>query len=417
MNERKVTIIVIVAMVCIGVLFYLNSTGDKKRYHWFENYRAASDQPYGASFIKKMVESYRPDGKFTFNDRKPLSKLLVDVSDQPNTDYVFIGESVHLDEKSASALAHFIEAGGNALIASLTPPESLLAAMYYAECGYPVEYDYHRSVSVGLNFYHADLKTRQAVPYAFRFGTEDVDYSWEYFSEKIFCDSTRSVAALGYQDSERVNFIRIRVGTGNLYLHTNPLVFTNYFLTDRAKVAYASSVFSHLDGRDIIWDEFSKIPLPSSTNSYDSPLYYIMQQPSLKYAWWLLLATVLIYVFFAAKRKQRAIPVIEPKSNTSLEFVNMISRLYYKNGNHLDMAHKKMRYFLYFVRFKYGIHAEKFSDAHIRRLSEKSKVELSEVAVIFSRYYLIEEKFKNNIEANRLVDLYDSIDNFYKQSK
>ena len=76
-----------------------------------------------------------------------------------------------------------------------------------------------------------------------------------------------------------------------------------------------------------------------------------------------------------------------------------------------------MRYFLYFVSSKYGIHAEKFKDEHIRRLAEKSKVSLPEVEVIFSRYYLIEERFKNNIEANRLVDLYDSIDNFYKQSK
>ena len=81
------------------------------------------------------------------------------------------------------------------------------------------------------------------------------------------------------------------------------------------------------------------------------------------------------------------------------------------------MAHKKMKYFLYFVRSKYGIHAEKFRDEHIRRLAAKSKVNLSDVEVIFSRYYLIEEKFKTNIEANRLVDLYDSIDNFYKLSK
>ncbi len=416
MNERRTTVIVIIAVLCVGVLFYLNSD-TRKRFNWFENYRAASDQPYGAAFIRKMVESYRPQGKFIFNDKTPLSRLLEDVSDPANTDYVFIGESVHLDEKSSIALARFIESGGNALIASLTPPETLINEMYHEECGFPIEYEYHRSISVDLNFYHGDLKTNQAVPYAFRFGATDTEYFWEYFSEKVFCDSTRTLTALGHQDSARVNFVRIRSGKGNLYLHSNPVVFTNYFLTDPAKVAYASGVFSHLDGKDIIWDEFSKIPVPNSTNSYDSPLYYIMQQPSLKYAWWLLLATVLIYVVFGAKRMQRVIPVIEAKSNTSLEFVNMISRLHYKNGNHLDMAHKKMKYFLYFVRSKYGIHTERFNEAHIRRLAEKSKVNLSEVEVIFSRYYLIEEKFKNNIEANRLVDLYDSIDNFYRQSK
>ena len=111
------------------------------------------------------------------------------------------------------------------------------------------------------------------------------------------------------------------------------------------------------------------------------------------------------------------IPVLERKRNTSLEFVNLISRLHYRNGNHLDMAHKKMKYFLYFVRSKYGIHAEKFGNEQIRKLAEKSKVRVADVEVIFSRYYLIEERFKNNIEANRLVDLCDAIDNFYKHSK
>ena len=102
------------------------------------------------------------------------------------------------------------------------------------------------------------------------------------------------------------------------------------------------------------------------------------------------------------------IPVIEAKTNSSLEFVNLVSRLYYKNGNHLDMAHKKMKYFLYFVRSKYGIHAEKFKEDQIRRLAEKSKVALGEIEAIFHQYYLIEDRFKQNIEANRLVDLYDA---------
>src|SRR5690606_3172074 len=148
-----------------------------------------------------------------------------------------------------------------------------------------------------------------------------------YFSDRIFCDSTRSITPLGYQEDGGVNFIRIAAGNGNLYLHSNPLVFTNYFLTNEENVAYASAVFSHLRGKGIVWDEYSKIPFAGNNNAYNSPLYYILQQPSLKYAWWLLLLTVLLYVVFAARRTQRVIPVIDPKTNSSLEFVNLISSL------------------------------------------------------------------------------------------
>jgi hypothetical protein len=417
MRENRVTIIVVCAVLVIAVLFYFNATSKLPKYQWFENYRASSDQPYGLSILQQMLERHRPGKQFLVNDKKPLSHLLNEVRDPASTDYVFIGQSIFLDEAGTSALAKFIEAGGDVLIAAQEPPEQLLDAVYFKECDVSVEYKTNFIQDVKLNFYHEDLHTEEGVGYAYRLVTKDSPYSWDYFSGSIFCDSTRSVAALGYMDEDKVNFIKIAVGLGNLYIHSNPLVFTNYHLTDRRKVSYAGSVFAHLDGEDIIWDEFSKIPTYGNNHEYDSPLYYILQQPSLKYAWWLLLLTVLLYAVFAAKRKQRPVAVMEPKSNTSLEFVNMIARLHYKNGNHLDMAHKKMRYFLYFVRSKYGIHAEKFSDEHIRRLSEKSRVKLSEVEVIFSRYSLIEDRFKTNIEANRLVDLYDSIDNFYKQSK
>ena len=194
-------------------------------------------------------------------------------------------------------------------------------------------------------------------------------------------------------------------------------MITNYFLSKAGKVEYASGVFTHLEGEDIIWDEYSKISFSGNKNAYNSPLYYILQQPSLKYAWWLLLLTVFLYILFVAKRQQRVIPVLEPKTNTSLEFVNLISTLHYQNQNHLDMARKKMKYFLYFVRSKYGIHAERFNEPQIRKLAEKAKVNVAEVQVIFDQYYLIEERFQQAIEANRLLNLYNSIEKFYTHCK
>jgi hypothetical protein len=248
-------------------------------------------------------------------------------------------------------------------------------------------------------------------------GSSDRKYAWNFIDASAFCDSASAIAALGYHDDDLANFIRIDVGKGHLYLHTAPLFFTNYFLTQSDKVEYASGVFSHFRGKDILWDEFSKVPFIGNNNAYDSPLYYILQQPSLKYAWWLLLLTVLLYILFFVKRQQRIIPVLEAKTNTSLEFVHLVSSLHYQNGNHLDMARKKMKYFLYFVRSKYGIHADTFGAEHIRKLAEKSGVPLNDVQMIFDQYYLIERKFNLAIEANRLLDLYSAIERFYRQCK
>jgi hypothetical protein len=409
---------VLIALSVLGTLIFLYFTFAKheRRFLWHESYRADSDQPYGALFIRKMLESYRTGNTFKVSD-KPLKHSLGDIENPANTDYVFIGHNMFLDKGSIAALVKFMEKGGDVFIASRTPPSGILNAVYFKECGDSIQYEQNHTTSLNLNFFHDSLHVDNGFSYAFRYGTEDRSYPWSHVGEKVFCDSTRSIVPLGYQEDYFVNYIKVPAGKGNLYLHSNPLVFTNYFLRQPEKVLYASSVFSHLDGKDILWDEHSKIFVFGNSNPYNSPLYYILQQPNLKYAWWLLLLTTGLYIIFQAKRRQRIIPVLEPKSNTSLEFVNLIARLHYKNGNHVDMARKKMKYFLYFVRSRYGMHAETFGDEQIRRLAEKSKVRVGDVQVIFSQYYLIEERFRHSIEAGRLVDLYEAIENFYKQCK
>jgi hypothetical protein len=415
-KNKRATIIVVFAVLGGLLLLYFIFGDDEKRFQWYESYRADSDQPYGTMFIKKMLEGYRPESKFVFNDRTPLKHLL-DSTGSDSHDYVFIGQSLSLDEEDVNALAGFIESGGDAFIASLEFPESVVSSVYYKECDAQVAFQEGEADSVSFNFFHEALRTDSGFQYTYRYGSEDRPYSWNYINGEAFCDSTQALVPLGNQEGRGVNFIRVSVGRGNLYLHSNPLVFTNYFLSKQEKVDYATGVFSHLKGKNIIWDEYSKIPFSGNNNAYNSPLYYILQQPSLKYAWWLLLLTVFLYILFAAKRQQRVIPVLEPKTNTSLEFVNLIATLHYRNENHLDMARKKMKYFLYFVRSKYGIHAEKFDDQQVRKLAEKSKVNEADVKAIFDQYNIIEEKFQQTIEANRLLNLYYSIDNFYTRCK
>jgi hypothetical protein len=141
-----------------------------------------------------------------------------------------------------------------------------------------------------------------------------------------------------------------------------------------------------------------------------------LQQPSLKYAWWLLLLTIVLYVFVAAKRAQRPIPVLEVKSNTSLEFVRMISSLHYVNGNHMDMAKKKMKYFLYFIRSRYGIHETNFTSETVTKLAEKSKVDRQYIADIINQYHGI-EGMQYNILPDTLTAFFDAVERFYKHCK
>jgi hypothetical protein len=417
-NKGRITIIVLFGILSVVLIAYfiLNS---EKRYQWYESYNTNSDQPYGTKFIKQLLEDYRPGSKLIINKRKSLKHLLDSTAPARNTDYIFIGQSLHVDEGDIQALLSFIAEGNDAFIASLEMPATLVYRIYSIdECDAPLTFDPHEEKNVTLNFFHDSLRSENGFQYAYRYHTEDHPYTWSAVNEGSFCDSTTAITPLGYHEPNRVNFIRIAHGNGYLYLHSNPIVFTNYFLIEPSRLDYVAGVLSHLRGRNIIWDDYSKVPYLGNNNAYDSPLYYILQQPSLKYAWWLMLLSVLLYVMFVSKRTQRVIPVLEPKTNTSLEFVRLISSLHFQNGSHLDMAKKKMKYFLYFIRSKYGIHEQTFSEASIAKLAEKSKVNLMDVKAIFSQYDIIERNaHHNNIDAGRLAGLYYSIENFYKQCK
>jgi hypothetical protein len=269
---------------------------------------------------------------------------------------------------------------------------------------------------VKANFYLPAFTQKRPYSFSYRFKEKDFPYYWRHLNNALLCDSLKAIVPLGYFDTDYVNFFKIKHGKGNVYVHTNPLMFTNYFMTQERNTDYASSVFSHSGYRIIIWDEYSKDPFyQPERNPYYNPLYYIIQQPGLRYAWWVMLTLALLYVFFAAKRKQRFVPILEPKSNTSLAFLKMVASLHYHNQNHTSMARKKMRHFLHLVRTRYNLPTQKLDDTFIQKLSAKSNVDEASIQLILTQYRIIDNY--QDIDAVRLADLYTAIDNFYKQAK
>lgn len=416
MNKSRAPLIIVIIVAAICLLYFFSGDGDSAlKYQWQESYKAESNQPYGTSIIRDVLQFEAKD-KFVYNKSTPLKKLLENPGSFSNCTYVLIGQSVHLDDTDIDALLEFINSGNDVFMSTLEAPAQLVGMIHY-DCESELTYESKFARTVKTNFFNSSFKKADGYDYTFRFGREDEFYHWYSVYPFHFCDSAKMAVPLGYQDADEVNFIKLPHGAGNLYLHTNPLTFTNYFMIQPEKVEYASTAFSHLRNRkSVIWDEYSKIPFAGNQNSYNSPLYYIMQQPSLKYAWWLLLITIGLYVLFAAKRAQRPIPVLEVKSNTSLEFVKMVSSLHYLNGNHMDMAKKKMKYFLYFVRSKYGIQETTFTSDTITKLSEKSKVDRTYIADIINQYNSI-EGMQFNILPATLTSFFDAVEKFYKHCK
>lgn len=166
-----------------------------------------------------------------------------------------------------------------------------------------------------------------------------------------FTLSKKDIEILGREtdDNDEANFIKKNYGKGHLYFHAEPLILTNYYLLKKGNEKYVEHVFSYLPNRETVWFSGDNLVVAESL----SPLRFILSNPALRYAWWLLLSSLLLFVIFNAKRKQRIVPIIEPLKNKSVEFVKSVGNLYLQEGDFHDMMAKKAQYFLNRVRMDF----------------------------------------------------------------
>lgn len=168
------------------------------------------------------------------------------------------------------------------------------------------------------------------------------------------------------KNTDQANFIKVKFGKGYIYAHAEPLFLTNYYLLKPGNVKYAQDVFSYLQDRETLWFVSNK----SSESRFF--MRFILSNPALKYAWWIFLGGLILFIFFNAKRKQRIVPVTEPLRNTSLDFVKSIGNLYLQEDDFHDMMAKKAQYFLNKVRMDLLIDTQHLDEEFAKKLHLKT---------------------------------------------
>ncbi len=172
--------------------------------------------------------------------------------------------------------------------------------------------------------------------------------------------------------SINADFIKVNFGKGHFYIHSEPLILTNYYLL-KSKNRYVESVFSYLPDRETVWFVENDAPLSMS------PMRFILSNPPLKYAWYLLLFGLLIFVIFNAKRKQRIVPIKEPLKNTSVDFIRSIGNLYLQEGDFHEMMAKKAQYFLNKVRMDLMIDTQHLDESFVHKLHLKTGKNIEQI--------------------------------------
>jgi hypothetical protein len=398
-------------------------------FSWRETYRMDSKEPYGAYVLHELLEDYTPARK-VIDLRDSLAQALPASPGDGPASYVFVGEGLYMRPGDRDALLAFVEAGNTAFVSCKTPPHDLMFYLYYDECPATPWQGFDQLVedTVQLNFSHPRLARTDGFTFVF---TEDhhpeLTY-WRYFSGDYFCGLPAGFDALGYLNNSLVNFVRLPLGEGWFFIHSSPQVLTNYFLLTEDGRQYAERLLSHLPDGPVYWDEYSRIPeqlardfnqdssAPAEERKLRSegPLQYILGQPPLAWAWYLLLLTGLLYMIFRTRRRQRIIPVLEPNRNTSLAFVQNVGRWYYQKSGHQQVASLAIKLLRGFVWERYGLqwrHDETF----LQQLANRSGVDPQLLAAIAKDVKNIPQ-YTGLVEPE-LIKFHQRLERFYRTAK
>jgi hypothetical protein len=347
---------------------------------WSPSFSLKDKIPYGMYVFDQEIGSLLNGkiSKFTttpyeyFNSKFDYDTLVNDY--QIKGTFLSIAKTNHFDEQSITEICTFVGHGNNAFISSEMIPNALLDSL---NLKMDSEYKYSDSI---YNWVANKKLGNQKYKI-----TEGVNNN--YFS-KI---DTLNTTVLGYQngDSTRVNFIKVNYKKGGFYLHTQHVAFTNFHLLKGNHHEYAEKVLSYIPKGEVFWC----IQNQTGEVISDSPMRYILSQPALKWAWYIFLIGMLVFIFFNAKRKQRVVPILKPLANTTVDFTKTIGNLYYQEGDHNNIIDKKIIYFLEKVRNEYLIETHELDDDFIKKFHLKSGKKLEDIQNLVS---LINAYRKNN---------------------
>lgn len=346
-----------VLFLVIAILLAVLELNKKEILDWRKNFDTSEKSPFGLFVFNKEVNfllnnklirsNQSPYDFYTKNSKLELQNILL--------------INQNLDKSSTDKLLTEVQKGSDALVFSEDFPKFLQTQLQF----------------LTTNVNDGDKNVLKLTDLKYKNDSLVID---KFPSSNGFYYLNQNHDILGksayYKSELAANFIKINYGKGHIFLHTEPLILTNYYLLKPQNKKYVEDVFSYLPDRKTIWFVDTK---SSESQNHTSPLSFILANPPLRYAWYLLIFGLLLFVIFNVKRKQRIVPVIEPLENKSVEFIKSIGNLYLQEGDFHDMMAKKSQYFLHRVRLELMIETKELNENFAQKLHLKTGKNLDKI--------------------------------------
>lgn len=376
--------------------------------NWVENYKEKEKSPFGNYIISNEATTLFENQEILFLKENFYDYLLFEQDSVKNRNYILIkNEANKQTDDGVKDLLSFVKQGNSAFISLNFFKESFKEELEFTTNNLDKNvFEIADLKKLAGEFYlkHEDFGYKA---YAFERNIRR-NYFLQYNENKTIVLGTTKVGG-----EEVPNFIKVYHGKGAFYLHTNPIVFTNYYLLNNAE-QYAANLLSYLPKGHILWDVHVKKSKYSDSNEKQPSIFkFFLKHKTLTWFLFVSLAGLLLFMLFNARRKQRAIPVLEPLKNTTVAFTQTISNLYLSEADHKNLVDKKIAFFLEKVRSKYLIDTSNLNADFIKKLAAKSGNKVQKTKYLVNSIIALNKK-EECIE-EELIVLHKMIENFFKK--
>jgi hypothetical protein len=413
---------ILIGFVIAAVTLLVTTGGKKKRNLKLDDrlsFNVREKIPYGSWVAYRHLKEMFPQASVSVSKLPPGVWDSISVYNE-NQALIIVAPEFNADHSEMKTLINFAENGNDVFISTMDLPEEVKdmlhcqvhsSARFIRFFGYGGEQD---TMTLSLS----------SPPFA---DSSSYTYPGKRLEGYFTSIDSSTTTVLGRNSSGNIDFIHLKAGKGNFYVHLTPMAFTNYFLLHKNNLPYYEKAISLISANrgTVIWDEYF---LYKKDNNSEQPksqnwLRKLLNKETttadgnsitpFRVAFWVLLLLLLLYVLMEMRRKQKAIPVLNRPRNESLDFVKTIGRLYHDKGDHRDLCKKMSAYFLEHVRNRYKLPTNELNDVFVKNLHNKTGIDEAEISRIVSFIRELEKRY--TVSDKQMMDFHHQLESFYKK--
>ena len=211
--------------------------------------------------------------------------------------------------------------------------------------------------------------------------------------------------------------VSVPYGKGEVIFVSSPLLFTNYGMLEGNTSVYIFRLMSYLADLPVYRTE-AYVKTDAMLVAEQSPFREFIKRPPLRWALYLALLGVVLFMIFTARRRQRVIPIMSKPANRSLEFIQLIGTLYYQRKDHVDLVRKKFKLFAEELRKTAGVDISDVNtdDREYLLLAEKTGMNCDRLKKVIRQIRLVLHS-EGNISVEEMRSLIDAMDTIVRHAK